>query len=122
MIYKKICLVDIEPTILAGKADSSHRWGRLLATVLSSTVGLVEIQSREAGRGSVIGLKLFGIIPESRSRFSGIPISVQNSTKQGATTMSEISTLVGYAGRTINRDELSLVPTPPGDPSACTAP
>jgi hypothetical protein len=27
--------------------------------------------------------------------------------------MSETSTLIGYAGRTINRDELALVPTPP---------
>ena len=27
--------------------------------------------------------------------------------------MSETSTLIGYAGRTIHRDELSLVPTPP---------
>jgi hypothetical protein len=27
--------------------------------------------------------------------------------------MSETSTLFGYAGRTINRDELALVPTPP---------
>ena len=27
--------------------------------------------------------------------------------------MSETSTLIGYAGRTINRDELTLVPTPP---------
>ena len=27
--------------------------------------------------------------------------------------MSETSTLIGYAGRTINREELALVPTPP---------
>jgi hypothetical protein len=67
----------------------------------------VEIQSGEAERGSGIGLKLLSIIPESRLRFSGIPISVQtsakqNSAKQGDTKMSETSTLLGK-DRTILR-------------------
>src|SRR5438309_353147 len=31
----------------------------------------------------------------------------------GGTTMSETSTLIGYSGRTIGREELTLVPTPP---------
>jgi hypothetical protein len=31
---------------------------------------------------------------------------------QGGTTMSESSTLIGYSGRTIGREELTLVPTP----------
>jgi hypothetical protein len=31
---------------------------------------------------------------------------------QGGTTMSETSTLIGYGGRTIGREELTLVPTP----------
>ena len=39
------------------------------------------------------------------------PISLQ-SQKQGAICMSENSTLIGYEGRTISREELALVPTP----------
>jgi hypothetical protein len=87
--------------------------GRQLAIVLSSAVGPGEIQSGEAECGSWIGLNLFGIIPESRSLFPESPFQFQNSAKQGATTMSETSTLIGFAGRTINRDELALAPTPP---------
>jgi hypothetical protein len=31
--------------------------------------------------------------------------------------MSETSTLIGYSGRTIGREELTLVPTPPATPT-----
>src|SRR6266478_5390654 len=35
------------------------------------------------------------------------------SNPHGGTNMSETSTLIGYSGRTIGREELTLVPTPP---------
>src|SRR5258708_29860255 len=34
------------------------------------------------------------------------------SNQQGGRSMSETSTLIGYGGRTIGREELTLVPTP----------
>jgi hypothetical protein len=45
------------------------------------------------------------------SRVNGSFNSQFSNTK--GDTMSETSTLIGYAGRTINREELALVPTPP---------
>ncbi len=33
--------------------------------------------------------------------------------------MSETRTLIGYSGRTIGREELALVPTPPATVSPC---
>ena len=48
--------------------------GRLLAIVLSSAVLLVENHSSEGEHRSGIGLKLFGIIPESRSPCPGFLI------------------------------------------------
>src|SRR5208282_5139140 len=40
------------------------------------------------------------------------PSQIQFNTNKEETSMSETSTLIGYGGRTIGREELALVPTP----------
>lgn len=42
-----------------------------------------------------------------------IALGLRSSTSIWRKTMSETSTLIGYKGRTIPREELALVPTPP---------
>jgi hypothetical protein len=41
------------------------------------------------------------------------PSQIQLNTSKEETSMSETRTLIGYAGRTVGREELALVPTPP---------
>jgi hypothetical protein len=41
------------------------------------------------------------------------PSQIQLNTSKEETSMSETSTLIGYAGRKVGREELALVPTPP---------
>jgi hypothetical protein len=57
-----------------------------------------------------------GRLPE-HSPCVSLTSQIQLNTSKEETSMSETSTLIGYAGRTVGREELALVPTPPATES-----
>jgi hypothetical protein len=71
-------LISRTDNLLSGKLILPFS-GRLLAIELSSATGLWKLFRDQAERGSGIGLKPFGIIPEWRSA-STVPLTLRRKT------------------------------------------